>query len=266
MTSLKELQKLFKSSVMLQTGDLVSEISEGGRIGPEQRLAIYGHAYGARLREVLQKDFPVLHTMLGDEQFYSLCNAYIAAYPSEHPSLRYLGRHMETFLEGEKFREQPFLAEMARFEWTFIDVFDASDRVPVTFEQVATLSPGSWTTLRFVFHPSLHWNSFAWNVPAIWSSVQRMEVDSDEEPVSPQKNADPIRVIQWRHDLVSYFRSLENDEAQMLDQAMTGTDFAALCECLAGYHGEEAPMRAAEFLKTWVTEGLITGLDFADFT
>ncbi|WP_417317592.1 DNA-binding domain-containing protein [Emcibacter sp.] len=265
MSSLKDLQQLFQASVLAGTDGILPDIAEGGRITPERRLAIYAHAYGARLRETLEKDFPALHAMLGDDQFRAVCDAYISAFPSDHPSLRFFGRHMAEFLRGDAFCDQPFLGEMAQFEWAFLEVFDSADRFPVTVEDVAALAPQHWTTLRFDFHPSLRLGEFAWNVPAVWSAVTQREDGGDIEQIMPQKNTETVPVMQWRHDMVSYFRSLERDEAETLERARHGADFPVLCEILDYYHGDNAPLKAAEYLKTWVSEGLICGFDHANF-
>ena len=263
MTSLSELQKLFKGAVLAGSKDFLPEIAEGGRITPEQRLAIYAHAYGARLRETLEKDYPVLHSLLGDEQFYNLCNGYIEAYPSQHPSLRYFGQRLAAYLAQEAFSDTPFLAEMARFEWTFIDAFDAPDQAPVTLEEAGALPPGAWTTLRFDFHPSLYLNYFDWNVPLLWSAINRMQKGGGQEEIVPSQNEATAAVIQWRKEMVSYFRSPDRDEAEVLARARQGAEFPVLCEILAEYHGENAPMKAAEYLKTWIAEGLVCTLDHA---
>ncbi|MFC7050316.1 DNA-binding domain-containing protein [Emcibacter nanhaiensis] len=263
MTSLADLQKMFKSAVMERAEELLPEIAEGGRITPEKRLAIYAYAYGARLRETLEKDYPVLHSLLGDDQFHDLCNGYIAAFPSQHPSLRFFGQRLAEYLQEGAFSGQPFLAEMARFEWTFIDAFDAPDISPVTVEEVGTLDPGAWTTLRFEFHPSLNLNYFDWNVPVLWSAINRMNEGGEPEAIHPEKNDTPTAVIQWRSEMVSYFRSLERDEAEVLARARRGADFPVLCGLLGSYHGDMAPMKAAEYLKIWIAEGLVCALEYA---
>lgn len=259
MPDLKQLQILFQSAVMTQGRDFLDQIESGGKISPERRLYIYQHAYRARLRDVLTEDFPVMHAMLGDEGFMALSDRYIDAHPSSHPSLRCFGRYLEEFVAREApYAGQPVLAEMARFEWTFHDVFDARDGPSVTVENIMELRPEIWTTLRFTFHPSVRFAAYRWNVAAVWSSVQ----NEADQPVIPQQMPAPSHILQWRHELKSFYRTTDRDEAAVLRLAMGQKAFPEICQTLANEHGDQAPARAAELLKTWVVEGLVELLDY----
>ena len=99
--------------------------------------------------------------------------------------------------------------------------------------------------------------AFDWNVAAVWSSVTA----EDESPTLPEQMSETTYVIQWRRDLVSYFRTLDRDEAIVLGLARDQKAFPEICESLFEGHGVDAPARAAEILKKWVVEGLITKLD-----
>jgi len=48
---------------------------------------------------VLREDFPRLSALLGPERFEELARDYLRSHPSEHPSVRHLGRAMAGFLE-----------------------------------------------------------------------------------------------------------------------------------------------------------------------
>jgi hypothetical protein len=62
----------------------------------------------------------------------------------------------------------------------------------------------------------------------------------------------------WRPEQVSQFRSLEADEAGMLDALVNDRPFPELCEAVATHVGEDqAAARAAGLLRAWVEEGLI---------
>jgi len=269
MTDLEKLQGLFQAAVMAEKTAFLAEIDGGGKIPPARRLHIYQHAYKARLRDVLAEDFPVLHGMLGDEAFDELCQRYIVAYPSSHSSLRYFGQNLEKFVTGESpYNTQVVIGEMARFEWNFHDVFDAPDHAAITIEDVGALVPAVWTTLRFEFHPSLHIAPYDWNVLAVWSSVQEENTPSTNSEtvpdIMPEVLNETTYAIQWRQDLRSYFRSLAPDEARALLMAMDNKAFPEICEGLAFEHADNAPVRAAELLRNWVTEGLISSLNHMD--
>jgi hypothetical protein len=62
---------------------------------------------------------------------------------------------------------------------------------------------------------------------------------------------------------VSNFRSLDADEAAMLDALVEGRSFPELCEAVAPFTGEEqAPARAAALLRAMVEGGMIAGFRY----
>ena len=64
----------------------------------------------------------------------------------------------------------------------------------------------------------------------------------------------------WRENLVTQFRSIESDEQLALEALINASNFAEICEILGKtINSEEVPLRAATFLKTWVSQGLIKG-------
>lgn len=257
---LKNIQSKFKDAVISgKEEDFLPEIEEGGKIGPKQRLFIYSHAYKARLIETLEEDFSVLHSLVGDDMFNDICLKYIDDFPSKHPSLRYFGQHMTAFLKNnDDFSALIPAIEMAEYEWTFNDVFDAADKNAIKFEDIATIAPDAWTTLRFELQPSFHIHNHKWNTAALWSAVTNEE---EIVPV-PEEFSENIFCLQWKNDLNCFFRTMSNDEAGALMLASDGKAFPDICEYLYEFHEDNATMRAAELLKSWVDEGLIVELDY----
>ena len=67
----------------------------------------------------------------------------------------------------------------------------------------------------------------------------------------------------WRPELVSNFRSLEEDEAAMLDALVEGRPFPELCEAVAPFTGDDqAPARAAGLLRAMVEGGMVAGFKY----
>lgn len=257
---LKSLQHKFKEAIIEgKVDDFLPEIEEGGKIGPEQRLFIYSHAYKARLLETLAEDFPVMHSLVGDVVFQNICLKYIDKHPSKHPSLRYFGKHMPSFLkESEEFANIIPAIEMAEFEWTFNDVFDAQDKNVITIDDVAVIAPEAWTTLRMELQPSFHIHHQKWNTAGVWSAVSNEELSVP----TPEELQEHLYCLQWKKDLNCFFRTVSRDEAGALKLVKDGKAFPDICEFLFEEHGENATMRAAGFMKTWVEEGLLVELDY----
>lgn len=252
---LQDVQVKFKQYLMQSQTAIAEHIVSTSDLTNDIRLAIYGNAYVSRLIEVLQKDYTALLAILGEEQFNQLAREYIDVYPSMHPSLRFFGKHMESFLYNQKkYASHPYLYELARFEWGFTDAFDARDSEIKTEHDAALVPPDAWPGLGFSFHASLQLIPYQWNILSIWQAIQQEK--SIPEPIHLPE---PEICLIWRHNLQTQYRTLEEDEKELLPAAMQGANFSDLCVILTEQNdiAEQVPMRAASLLKSWLAAGLI---------
>ena len=253
---LNDLQDGFQDYVLIPNPShpFQSQVVGNDRASAEFRLQIYAEAYRLRLEDVLEADFEGLHSLLGDEQFHALCLRYIAAHPSSHYSLRYFGRSMSDFLRAvSPYAARGVLAELASFEWSLIDAFDAPDDRVVTLEDMGRLPPEAWPHLRFEFHASVQHLELIWNAPQIGAALK-----DQQTPPAPEKLESPQRWLLWRQDYQSYYRPLSDAEASTLDFARAGKNFSELCEGLCLRMEEEnVATTAAGFLQRWISDGLV---------
>lgn len=236
---------------------ILKHIAGTAQADAETRLGIYAEAYRLRLIEALDTDFPVLHALLGDDEFERMARAYIDAHPSRHFSIRWFGQHLSDFLRATApYREHPAVGEMAAFEWTMTLAFDAADDPLLALDAMAAVLPASWPDLRFTPHASLHRLDLSWNVPAVWKAHA-----AGEDVHAPEQNPHPIAWALWRQDLTTYFRSLEVDEAWALDALITGQPFADLCQGLCEWiDAQHVAAHAAGLLKNWIGDGMIAAV------
>lgn len=254
---LKELQVAFKRHLMKRAPEVIDYIASTDDLNNEMRLAIYGNAYYARLMEALESDYEALHTLLGDEEFSRLCREYIDTYPSQHPSLRWFGRHMSHYLATHpRYEAHPYLSELARFEWTFIEAFDAEDAPIATETDAANIPPEQWPQLRIRLHPSVHWFAYRWNILPVWKATTHEE----EIPEFVQRD-DTMHCVVWRQNLMTQYRSMDRVEAVALQGVKDNKNFAQICELLSelDIDPEQVPMQAASIFKTWLAHGMISG-------
>ncbi len=262
MNQLADLQHTFQGCV-LEPGNPGSTawVSASGRADPDTQLSIYSHAYRARLQEVLANDFPAVLMAIGEDRFDQLADDYIDEHPSHYFSLRDFGQHFPDFLsklkeKHESYRDMHWLYELAIFEWTLGQAFDAADASVLTEQEMAAVSPDAWAELRFVIHPSVCRINFEWNIPEMWQSL----TDDEPTPVTAvHDDASPWLV--WREQLVTRFRSMQTDEQLALDILREGGDFNDMCEALVTLmNEEEVPLHAAGLLKGWIAQGIISGI------
>ncbi len=255
MKALSQLQNQFQNYLLDSNLQFQNCIINTDKVPAEIRLGIYGNAYRIRLIEALAANYPILHMYVGDDQFEELGEAYLKTCPSTFRSIRWFGDCLANFLSNHSsYKEYPYLAELAQFEWTLTLAFDAIDDNILQIEEMASIPPDAWINMQLQMHPAVHRLSFSWNIIQIWQAL------SDENtPPEPVHNLHPVEWVLWRREFASQFCSLSNDEAWAIDAMRNGGTFSEICEGLCQWIDEdEAALRAASLLKSWISQGLIT--------
>ena len=225
-----------------------------GTASAGERMFVYAEAIRLRFLEVLGEDYPGLHALAGDDEFRTLGLAYAAAHPSNHPSIRWFGRHLPEFLHSATpWRNHPILGEMARFEWAKSELLDAADSPEIAVEDIAAIAPERWADMRPRLKPAVRQLALEWNVPSLWNAF-----DSDDEPPRPARGERPVDWLLWRDDMRVRWRSIKPDEAWALRRCGDGDSFGSICAGLCDWVGADAAaFRAATCLKQWAADSVL---------
>jgi hypothetical protein len=226
------------------------------RLCAEDRLDVYANAYFYRILDVLRDDFPTLAASLGESAFHDLATSYLAIHPSEHPSLRWIGRRLSGFLRhgsaaGGVRRSWPWAADLAALEWAMSEAFDAANAPGAQAEPLARLAPQEWGSLQLALRPDVRLLQLAWPVHTLCVAERNRR---PHPAIAPEATALCI----WRREERVFHRTLDPLEAEALGAIAGGSPFGALCEQLAEQLGDaEAPARAAGWLARWIGDGLL---------
>jgi hypothetical protein len=255
-SGLAAIENDFQSFLLTGRADIEKRVVGTARVPIATRLAIYGNGYRARLAESLQTHYPALVAHLGAEGFDTLCSAYIDAHDSTFASIRFYGGDLGAFIATHLNHElTPAVAELARWEWTMNEVFDAADAEPIDVQALAAVAPEEWAGLKFELHPSLRRLELKWNAPQLWKAL----TGETSAPAAAEEE-EPVAWLLWRCDLQIYFRPLPPSEARALDAVALGQTFGELCDALCASTNEaQAPAMAAAYLRNWVESGMIIG-------
>lgn len=252
--SLDALQIEFQRHLLGQPSAIGAAIREGG-IGIEARLAIYHHAYRARLLEALRDSFGHTLLYLGDDGFDALARAYIEAQPSTDPNLRWYGSAFPASL-ARQLPHDPDVAELAALDGALRSAFDAADAPLLALTDLATLPAEAWATLGFAFQPSVTRLRLHHNTLALWQAL-----DSEQVPPVTQPVEVPTELLIWRLDVQPHFRSLGPLEAAALDALLTGTSFAETCDKLGERFADvDVAQQSGALLRRWIDDGLLSAV------
>jgi hypothetical protein len=257
MSDLARQQSDFQRAILTGDDAILAEIPDSSREKRETLFGVYRYAYASRLVEAMRNDHKLLHIYLGDEMFDAMGHAYVAAYPSQHPNLRWFSGHLPDFLKSaEAYGKYPVLSDLAALEKALNDAFDAVEAPVVGIADMAAFAPEAWAALTFKPHPSAQRLDLSTNAAAIWLALK-----ADEGPPEPLSLAEPDRLLVWRQDVTPVFHQLGAEEAMMWDEAARGIAFGVLCSMLATYDDPDgAAARGAAYLHGWVTAELLTGV------
>jgi hypothetical protein len=254
MSKLLQVEHAFQNYLLEATSDIFKHVIGTKKVPVEVRLAIYSNAYRSRLHEALQANYPILERYLGYDAFLETAYAYSEHHPSTFRSIRWFGNQLASFLQTHSlYKDYPHIAELAQFEWTMTEVFDAADANVISHESMQAIPLEAWVDMRLSVHPSLKLLLHSWNTVQLWQAIK-----NEENPEEPCKTA-PVTWALWRNGLISRFSSLPEDEAWAMKAMMQGSSFGEICEGICQWVEEQqAGLHAASLLKGWINAGLIT--------
>lgn len=156
--SLASLQAWFQQQ-LLGAGDapawsIAELITPSRHCTPEARLAVYQHAYVARLLECLRAEFPAVCHALGKDVFENMAVAHVHRHPPQSYTLAALGAEFpETLTALRPARSSPapdladFVIQLAVYERAVQEAFDAPGP-EATHEKGQPQFEGLWQRTR----------------------------------------------------------------------------------------------------------------------
>lgn len=114
--NLNQLQYLFHTFILNDNKNTVKIIRPCQKLSTQQSINIYKNSYFERFIAALKQDFPVLCAHLGEGAFRGLIIDYIKNNPSNHFSLRYVGKYLPEFIKNSHESFLPY-SDLAQYEW-----------------------------------------------------------------------------------------------------------------------------------------------------
>ena len=160
-----------------------------------QRMETYRELFFNNVEGFLSSNFPVLKTILSEEQWFELAQDFFANHSSESPYFSEIPEEFLAYLQSERknSNDYPFLLELAHYEWVEMALSISMD----------TLAPQLSTSKKLLQQP-IQLSSLAWSL-AYQYPVQK--ISPDHLPLEAPAQATCLIVYRNRDDEVNFIQT-----------------------------------------------------------
>lgn len=139
-----------------------------------QRIQAYQRNIFWPLMNSLQKSYPSVQLILGDESFKYFCQQYVRLNPSLEPDLNRYGQHFDVFLEKhEQLQDFQFLKDLACIDWHLHKSYYDKATVPQSPKSVDLSRPKQ---VRIKYTSGTYFLQFDRSIFTLWNAIK---VDED---------------------------------------------------------------------------------------
>jgi hypothetical protein len=223
-------------------------VQPSSRMQPLARVAVYQHAYFARLIDCLAQDYPALHALLGPERFAELGRRYVASRPPRAPSLNAYGRELPDFLAHE--RNDAALADLARIEWAYAELIHAPQVAAVSAADLLARS-ASFSDARLLPVPALRLLRLEYPLHPAYLALRA------GRPVQLPA-AEPAFVLVHRPQWIVTSSELSAAEGELLASLLAGTAVGPALATAAEHGTREEDVGA--WFQRWLAAGMFAAL------
>ena len=243
MSALRELQLAFAQAILDDDDGAVVPLIVSDSFPGARRLNVYRNNVVSSLTAALSDTFPVVKRLVGAEFFRHLAREYLRAHPSTSGNLHDFGAGLPEFLDFFGPAAQlPYLADVARLERAWHEVFHSPEPPEFPFERLASIDTTQHERLRFRLSPASRLLTSPFPVLRIWELNQPGACG--EATLSLDEGGDHLLVI--RRDLDVEFHRLAPAEFVLLASLERGNRLGDACEAASTADASYIPAHAFE--------------------
>ena len=193
-----EMQSSFAAALLEPEAALPPAVAKGITPAAKRRFDIYRNNVTSSLIEALKASFPIVCRLVGDEFFKAAATLYIRQEPPRSPLLFRYGNGFADFLESfPPAGSVPYLGDVARLEWAWLQAYHAEDREPLPLQALAGVPQESLPAVRFTLHPSLTLLRSHWPLASLWTAVR----ERNDSPGLDMAQGEEVAVLRPGNDV-----------------------------------------------------------------
>jgi hypothetical protein len=219
MPSLLEAQQAMRISLV--DGDnraITAMLAE--HVSPDT-INIYRNTFLLSLTKALRLTYPIVQRLVGEEFFKATAQRFVIEQPPCIPHLDQYGGAFVEFLQNfEPAAALPYLADVARLEWSISCALHAPDEKPLDPQELAVISSDDHGRVCFVGHPSIRLLKLDYPADYIWQAI----MDGDDDALrSINLNDGKVRLLVERRETGVEFTRLERTRWRLAEQLLSGS-------------------------------------------
>lgn len=243
------------------------KVAGNERVPPDEQVDIYRRQFWLRHRDALLEDYPGLAFLLGESGFDAFVRGYLDAHPPVRPSLRDLGEHIVGFAERwDGFGDRKAIAiAMARYENSFVDLFDGAEPTALDAGALAAIDPAAWDTARIVLSPLLRLARFDYPVHTLRAEASaRITKDGEtEEPAAAPAPREVLLAYYRGDDMTIHYEELPEPAFLLLEALGRGEPLPAAC-ARAATAGDDVMAKVGGWFQSWTARRWIVGIELRE--
>jgi hypothetical protein len=218
---------------------------------PARRVQVYRNNARAMFEGALERTYPVLRRLVGNDGFAALAQGYRAEHPSRSGDLHWVGQDFASWLAPRVVGEgRAWLADLARLEWACEEAMVAARLPPLAPAELARVAPEALAEVGLALQPCVRTVSSPFPV---WSAWRAGQVDGAAEPVDLALGAQHVVVTCCDTGLVLH--SLPEDQFLFVATLAGGASLGSAVDTSA------LEVEALPGMLAWLFgEGLVTAL------
>ena len=136
------------------------------------RFAVHRNNVVAGLVKTLEATFPAVRRLVGETFFGVMAAEFVRARPPASPVLIEWGGAFPAWLAAfAPAAGVPYLPDVARLEWAWVEAFNAADATPEAADSLSRIAPDRLAETRLVPHPSLRLVASPFPIVGLWADV-----------------------------------------------------------------------------------------------
>ncbi len=248
-TILAQRQRWLYEAIVADRAPTPQGVLGGAAVPAELGLAVYRHAYRARLRDCLEDDFTAVAHVVGATAFARLADAFITAHPPGDATLNAYGRFFAPWLESTRIAGRARLVELARLEWALVEALHAPLAPALDDADLKGVAPDAWGGIRLRVAPALRLLPCRYATNALYEAFRR------KRPLpGAQRLSNGVVIIRQREGLQRF--ALDAVETRVLGRLAAN---ATLAETLGDLSAAHTLIIQQAFTR-WVAQGFFTAL------